>query len=114
MLNTFDLCATTRRRLTSTICACVVVVGAADWVRPTANAAEPAQLAADCVYRDVGLTTLIEDLGEAKTTSGEALNQAFWAIVDARKICASGHVGEALARYDAVRTSLASTSAQGR
>jgi hypothetical protein len=55
-----------------------------------------------CAARDLKLITRLNEHGEALDVPADDLRNAFLALVDARKICFSGRVAEALAIYDSV------------
>jgi hypothetical protein len=57
---------------------------------------------AQCAVRDLKLLTSLNEHGEAQDVSADDLRDAFFALVKARGICATGRVGEALALYDSV------------
>ena len=55
-----------------------------------------------CAAHDLKLITQLNEHGEALDVPADDLRNAFMALVDARKICFSGRVAEALAIYDSV------------
>jgi len=57
---------------------------------------------AQCAAHDRRLLTSLEEHGEAQDVPADDLRAAFFALVKARVVCASGHVDEALALYDGV------------
>ena len=57
---------------------------------------------AQCAARDHKLLTLLEEHGEAQDVPADDLVAAFFALVRARVVCATGHVDEAVAVYDSV------------
>jgi hypothetical protein len=60
------------------------------------------EVAALCAERDLKLVGLLNEHGEAQDVSADDLRNAFIALVNARKVCFSGHIKEALAIYDGV------------
>jgi hypothetical protein len=56
----------------------------------------------DCADRDIKLVTAIEDAGEARTMPNEKLGEAFAMLLEARGLCSTGRVAEALAVYDSI------------
>lgn len=66
--------------------------------------AEAAELPdrAQCAARDLKLLTSINEHGEAQDVPADDLRSAFFALVKARGVCATGRVDEALALYDGV------------
>jgi hypothetical protein len=57
---------------------------------------------AQCAARDLKLLTSLNEHGEAQDVPADDLRAAFFALVKARGVCASGRVDEALALYDGV------------
>jgi hypothetical protein len=57
---------------------------------------------AACSQRDLLVTTLIERHGESQDVAPETLIEAFFTVMDARKVCARGREQEALALYESV------------
>ena len=57
---------------------------------------------AQCAARDLKLLTSLNEHGEAQDVPAEDLRAAFFVLVKARGVCATGQVGEALALYDSV------------
>ena len=57
---------------------------------------------AQCAARDLKLLTSLNEHGEAQDVPADDLRAAFFALVKARGVCASGRVDEALALYDSV------------
>lgn len=55
-----------------------------------------------CAARDLKLIAQLDKHGEAQDVPDDDLRSAFLALVDARKICFSGRVEEALAIYDSI------------
>lgn len=55
---------------------------------------------AQCAARDRKLLTWLEEHGEAQDVPADDLRAAFFSLVKARVVCATGHVDEALAVYD--------------
>jgi uncharacterized protein YjiS (DUF1127 family) len=56
----------------------------------------------DCVAADLRLTTLIEAHGEAQDVAAEALREAFFTVMEARKACNQGQVEAAMKLYDSI------------
>ena len=73
-----------------------------------ARAAEPVRRTR-CAARDLELVTTIETHGEAQDRSGETLNAAFSAMMNARAACDAGRIDQALAIYDAIAMDLSRT-----
>jgi hypothetical protein len=57
---------------------------------------------APCAARDLKLLTSLNEHGEAQDVPADDLRAAFFALVKARGVCATGRVDEALALYDSV------------
>jgi hypothetical protein len=57
---------------------------------------------AQCAARDLKLLTSLNEHGEAQDVPADDLRAAFFALVKARGVCATGRVDEALALYDSV------------
>lgn len=55
-----------------------------------------------CAAADLRLMTLIEAHGEAQDVAAETLAQAFFAVVEARKICNQGQVESAIKLYESI------------
>lgn len=55
-----------------------------------------------CAKQDLRLVTLIERHGEDQDVAGKKLFEAYLAVMAARKACAQGREGEALALYDSI------------
>jgi hypothetical protein len=55
-----------------------------------------------CVQRDLQLLTFVEESGAASAVHGQTLADAVLAMVDARKSCLEGRVGDSLAQYDRI------------
>jgi hypothetical protein len=67
---------------------------------------------AQCAARDLKLLTSLNQHGEAQDVPAADLRDAFFALVKARGICATGRVGEALSLYDSVVIGSRTTTAQ--
>ncbi len=68
-----------------------------------ADAARPSQTTRACAERDLQFVILIERHGEAQDIAGEALAQAFFTMMRARKACGQGREQEAFALYDSIK-----------
>jgi hypothetical protein len=55
-----------------------------------------------CAKQDLRLVNLIERHGEDQDVGGKKLFEAYLAVMAARKACAQGREGEALALYDSI------------
>jgi hypothetical protein len=64
-----------------------------------AAAAEPA-IMARCAAREIPLITDIERAGETSSVPGEQVYRAFVTMLEARSLCASGRLDDALALYN--------------
>ena len=64
-----------------------------------AVAAEP-RVMARCAAREIPLITAIERAGESTAVPGEQVYRAFVTMLEARSLCASGRLDDALALYD--------------
>ena len=60
--------------------------------------------ASACAEREVEIITLIEDHGHAGDLPSNKLGEAGLKMLDARIACYRGHVSEALALYDSIRS----------
>ena len=65
---------------------------------------------AQCAARDLKLLTSLNEHGEAQDVPADDLRAAFFALVKARGVCATGRVDEALALYDSVIIGSAKTA----
>jgi hypothetical protein len=70
--------------------------------------AEPGGLT-QCAWRDLQLVASIEAHGEARDVPAATLADAFFAITNARRVCAAGRIDEALAIYDGIFDALSET-----
>ena len=68
------------------------------------SAADPGRppLAQACAVFDVHVLTLLEDDGQAATTTRDGLTRAVTALVDARVACSRGNYDLALDRYSRI------------
>jgi hypothetical protein len=55
-----------------------------------------------CLQRDIQLLTLVEERGNTNAAPGQVLADAMLAMMDARRACLGGRVGDALAQYDRI------------
>ena len=55
-----------------------------------------------CVQADLRLITLIEAHGEAQDVAADALAQAFFTVMEARKACNRGQVESAMNLYESI------------
>jgi hypothetical protein len=68
-----------------------------------ATAAEPMTVpSAICIAADLRLVTLIEAHGEAQDVAPEVLAQAFFTVLEARKVCNQGQVEAAMELYRSI------------
>ena|SRR5207302_1436440 len=68
-----------------------------------------------CAMRDLQVLMLIEEREDANAVSMEELMDAMFAMMHARVVCNEGRVTDALALYDSIRESIAtSPTAAGR
>jgi hypothetical protein len=63
-----------------------------------------------CVARDLAVVTLIEAQGEAERVRPQALADAVFQVLDARKACQGGNTDEALTIYDRVAAEVTGSS----
>ena len=72
----------------------------------SAIGAEPRGIT-QCALRDLQLVTSIEAHGAAQDVPAKRLAEAFFALLNARRVCAAGRIDEALAIYDGIVVALA-------
>jgi hypothetical protein len=56
-----------------------------------------------CAERDLQYVILVERHGEAQDIAGDALAQAFFTMMRARKACSQGREQDAFALYDTIK-----------
>ncbi|MBL8571670.1 MAG: hypothetical protein JNK84_21560 [Phreatobacter sp.] len=84
-----------------------------DPIRPPtgpAPARSAAEMARPCAAPDLAAWTLIEQHGDDRSLPSQALADAFFAIMEARRACRAGRSDEALAIYARVTTRLGNVS----
>jgi hypothetical protein len=62
-----------------------------------------------CAAADLWLVTLIEEHGEAQDVAPEALAQAFFTVLEARKACNEGRIEAAIRIYEGIRLDAATS-----
>jgi len=61
-----------------------------------------------CAARDLQILMLIEEREDANTVSADKLSDAMLAMLEARIVCHTGHVMDAMAIYDRIAQSVTS------
>lgn len=64
------------------------------------------ELSQACASRDLVAWTLIERHGEAQSLPPQVIAEAFFGVMDARRVCRAGHIEEGLAIYTRVSARL--------
>lgn len=68
------------------------------------------ELSRACASRDIAAWTLIERHGEAQSLPSQVIAEAFFGVMDARRVCRAGKIEEGLAIYTRVTARLEDAS----
>jgi hypothetical protein len=66
------------------------------------NGVSAQTISPDCAKQELQLVVLIEELGDAGVVPAEKLASAYSAMLEAREVCRTGQVAQALRMFDAV------------